>query len=753
MADDELNRPAHHPPGAVIPSLVEGQITFGRYRLKKLLGRGGFGVVWLAHDEDLGMDVAVKFLSELLASDKEAVADLKRETRNSLKLTHSNIMRIYGFVQGDNMAGISMEYVDGDTLSAMKVAREERCFNVQDLAPYLTQVCDALDYAHQKAQVVHRDLKPANLMINARKELKIADFGISRSISDTHTRLTDFTSSSGTPAFMSPQQMMGESPSPSDDVYSLGATLYDLLSGKPPFYTGDIVQQVWRAVPVSIEERRRVLQIEAPPVPYEWEQVIAACLSKEAEGRPPSAGAVAEMLGLKMPTGEHISDYSVTMPTITLTRPGEPPVPDEKARKSAGRIIRDWVLLGAAVLGLVLTGMFARSPEASVEPASLDFGTVALGAGANQSFTVTNTGGRRLTGEVLAACPDFLVVSGAGSYSLKSNESVTVTIRFSPNKVGKSGCAVALGRGLEATHIPVVGIGEGGTGGRGAVVKPPSRDPDGEKSQAPALGSRTEPERKSTGSSSVASTSLPAPATGQPAAMPETAVGPVVPGIRIEPQRLDFGTFVVGAESKPLTFTIMNTGEETVQGRVTMDCADFNFRSGDGEFSLKKGKTREVRIRFKPKSGGPRTCVVDTGVGRVALTGLAQGAEAPVDGSAAASETSATTEEQAQIRAVVQKYEAAQEALDARAFLDLWATGRGPGQRYMEDRFARYRSQEVSVSVGSIRVDGTTASVSLSSRSKIVMADGTAQELSQKGTMRLVKGRDDRWLLHELSLN
>lgn len=756
MADDELNRPAHHPPGAVIPSLVEGQITFGRYRLKKLLGRGGFGVVWLAHDEDLGMDVAVKFLSELLASDKEAVADLKRETRNSLKLTHSNIMRIYGFVQGENMAGISMEYVDGDTLSAMKVAREERCFNVQDLAPYLTQVCDALDYAHQKAQVVHRDLKPANLMINGRKELKIADFGISRSISDTHTRLTDFTSSSGTPAFMSPQQMMGESPSPSDDVYSLGATLYDLLSGKPPFYTGDIVQQVWRAVPVSIEERRRVLQIDALPVPYEWEQVIAACLSKEAEGRPPSAGAVAEMLGLKMPTGEHISDYSVTMPTITLTRPGEPPVPDEKARKSAGRIIRDWLLLGAALIGLVLTGMYARSPEASIEPASLDFGTVAMGAGANQSFTLTNIGGRKLTGEVLAACPDFLVVSGAGSYSLKSNESVTVTVRFSPNKAGKSGCVVALGRGLEAHHIPVVGIGEAtpGTGTRGAIVKPPARDQDADGSSAPALGGRPEPEKKSTATSSMASSSLPAPSGGPPpTGSTEVVAGPVAAGIRIEPERLDFGTFVVGAESKPLTFTIMNTGEETVTGRVTMECADFNFRSGDGEFNLKKGKTKEVRIRFKPKSGGPKACTVDTGVGRVALAGIAQGAESPVDGSAAGSETSATAEEQAQIRAVVQKYEAAQEALDARAFLDLWATGRGPGQRYMEDRFARYRSQEVNVSVGSIRVDGTTANVSLSSRSKIVMADGTAQELSQKGTMRLVRGRDNRWLLHELSLN
>jgi ketosteroid isomerase-like protein len=617
---------------------------------------------------------------------------------------------------------------------------------VQDLAPYLTQICDALDYAHLKAQVVHRDLKPANLMINGRKELKIADFGISRSISDTHTRLTDFTSSSGTPAFMSPQQMMGESPSPSDDVYSLGATLYDLLSGKPPFYTGDIVQQVWRAVPVSIDERRRVLQIEAPAVPYEWEQVIAACLSKEAEGRPPTAGAVAELLGLKMPTGGDLSDYS-SMPTITMTRPGQPGIPDEKARKSAGRVIRDWILLGAAVVGLVLTGMYARPPAASLEPASIDFGTVALGSGANQSFTLTNTGGRKLTGDVLAACPDFLVVSGAGSYSLKSNESVTVTIRFSPNKLGKSGCAVALARGLEAMHIPVVGFGEAATGSRDAA-KPPPRAPAVEKAEVPPPASRTEPEKRS-------SPPAGAPGTGQtPAGTAETSGSAAVAGIRIEPQRLDFGTFVVGSESKPLTFTILNTGEEPVKGEVSKDCPDFNFRSGDGEFTLKKGKTKEVRIRFKPTSGGSKTCIVDTGVGRVSLVGVAQGAEAPVDGPPAPTTASApTTEDQAQIRAVVQKYEAAQEALDARAFLDLWATGRGPGQRYMEDRFARYQSQDVNVSLGTIRVDGTSANVSITSKSRIVLADGTAQELNQKGTMRLVKGRDGRWLLHELKLD
>jgi serine/threonine protein kinase len=605
-SDDEPVSSRAHPSGVIVPSLVEGQLTFDRYRLKKLLGRGGFGVVWLVYDEELQMDVALKFLSELLATDPEAVADLKRETRNSLKLTHTNIMRIYGFVQKGNMAGISMEYVDGDTLSGMKVARPERCLAASDLAPYVTQLCDALDYAHLKAQVVHRDLKPANLMTNSRNELKIADFGISRSISDTHTRMTDFTSSSGTPAFMSPQQMMGESPSAADDVYSMGATLYDLLSGKPPFYTGDIVQQVWRAVPPPIAERRRVLQIEAPPVPPEWEEVIAACLAKEPEHRPPTAGAVAEFLGLKMASTTSVSDYT----PITLHRPVAPP--PAITPKSKARIIRDWTLLGLALAGLLMTFLLARPPVATIEPATLDFGTVLVGDGSNLSFTITNTGGRKLLGNVLAACPDFAVLSGSGEFSLKANESRKVTVRFSPRENGRSSCTVALGGNI-STPLTVTGLGEN------LGKRPPARG-------QPGTGSG--PGTTESGASQGA-------------------------GVRIEPRRLDFLT--------------------------------------RGDLS--------------------------------------------------------------QIRSLMQDYEAALEDLDAKAVTRLWAAGRGPGETALEDSFSRYKSQEVTVSLGDIRMDGPHATAPVTIRGTIRLADGTTRSLSQKGTVRFVRTNDRRWLIHEMRVS
>src|SRR3954470_24275483 len=176
--------------GATIKGFSHGQKIFGRYTLKKILGRGGMGVVWLARDEDLERDVALKFLPEVVAMDREAVRDLKRETRRSLELTHSHIVRIYDFIQDVRTAAISMEYIAGDTMAARKVDHPAGHFETAELEGWLRQLLEALAYAHTKGEVVHRDLKPANLMIDARGDLKIADFGIAASVSDSVSRVS-----------------------------------------------------------------------------------------------------------------------------------------------------------------------------------------------------------------------------------------------------------------------------------------------------------------------------------------------------------------------------------------------------------------------------------------------------------------------------------------------------------------------------------------------------------------------------------
>ena len=274
-----------------------GQKVFGRYTLIRLLGQGGMGVVWLAWDETLELEVALKFLSGAVARDAEAVRDLKRETRRALRLTHPRIVRIYDFVEDAHGAGIAMEYVPGRSLAALKLEQPTGCFEVAALAGWVAQLCDALAYAHAEAQIVHRDLKPANLMLDAKGALKVADFGISATLAETSTRASRQVGNSGTPLYMSPQQMLGERPAATDDIYALGATLYELLTGKPPFYAGNIFVQLQQKVPPSLATRRAELGVAgAAPIPAEWETTIAACLAKEAGDRPASAQAVRDRL-------------------------------------------------------------------------------------------------------------------------------------------------------------------------------------------------------------------------------------------------------------------------------------------------------------------------------------------------------------------------------------------------------------------------------------------------------------------------
>src|SRR5437773_7398124 len=154
--------------GATSREFASGQKVFGRYMLFRMLGRGGMGIVWLARDEELERDVALKFLPDLIIHDAAVLSNLKRETRRCLELTHKNIVRIHDFVHDDRSGCISMEYVDGDTLSSLRCDKERKVFEAAELTDWMSQLCDALDYAH----IIHRDLKPANLMVNQRGELK-----------------------------------------------------------------------------------------------------------------------------------------------------------------------------------------------------------------------------------------------------------------------------------------------------------------------------------------------------------------------------------------------------------------------------------------------------------------------------------------------------------------------------------------------------------------------------------------------------
>jgi TPR repeat protein/formylglycine-generating enzyme required for sulfatase activity len=336
--------------------LAAGRKVFGRYVLEAVLGQGGMGVVWRARDEELGIPVALKFLPEVVARDDPAVDELKEETRNALRLTHPNIVRVHCFEHEGGMAAVSMEYVDGAPLSKLRLAQPGKVFSAEKLAPLVAQACAALGYAHGEAKVVHRDLKPANLLVTPEGRLKVADFGIARSLADTHTRLTGRAAgTSGTLLYMSPQQLLGRKASASDDVYALGATLYELLTGRPPFFTGDIATQVQGVTPPPLAERRSELGFAGEPIPAAWEETVAACLAKDPARRPQTAGEVAARLGLAEAGG-----------TIAGPFPVAGRGPATNARRTRSRMPRVLLLAGLAVLAL---GAVAYSFWPRIRPA------------------------------------------------------------------------------------------------------------------------------------------------------------------------------------------------------------------------------------------------------------------------------------------------------------------------------------------------------------------------------------------------
>jgi tRNA A-37 threonylcarbamoyl transferase component Bud32 len=307
MDDNFPTQRAPHDDGdAATVRAPKKEVVFSRYELQNELGKGGMGVVWLALDRELNSKVALKFLREEMTSEADALKELKGEVIINRDLSHPNIIKTFSFETNGRTSAISMEYVKGVNLHRLKKASEAEAkgygvpapnpagfFEVEDIKQWVWQLCDAMDYAHRQ-KVVHRDIKPANLMLNERSELKVGDFGIGRTVADTVNRVTKNTA--GTPPYMSPQQTMGEKAVPGDDIYSIGATIFDLLTGDPPFFRGAIRDQTLLKTPPTMTARRKELGRVGKPIPADWEKTIAACLAKEAADRPPTARAVREML-------------------------------------------------------------------------------------------------------------------------------------------------------------------------------------------------------------------------------------------------------------------------------------------------------------------------------------------------------------------------------------------------------------------------------------------------------------------------
>jgi eukaryotic-like serine/threonine-protein kinase len=280
-----------------IAPVAPNDIIAGKYRVDRVLGAGGMGVVVAATHLELGQPVALKFLLEALADREELVARFLREARNCVSINSEHVVRVMDVGRLESGAPyMVMEYLQGQDLESELGQR--RTLPVQEAANIALQTCMGLAEAHQR-NLVHRDLKPANLFMTTRSDgervIKILDFGISKSLDSnaSDSNLTRTNQSMGTPYYMSPEQIRAAPDiDVRTDIWSLGAILYELLAGTPPFRAESasaVCAQVLEASPQPLERLRQ-------DVPSELWSVVTWCLRKRREERPQSVADLARVL-------------------------------------------------------------------------------------------------------------------------------------------------------------------------------------------------------------------------------------------------------------------------------------------------------------------------------------------------------------------------------------------------------------------------------------------------------------------------
>src|SRR3954452_19227933 len=260
-----------------------GTVFDGRYRVLRKLGTGGMANVYLAEDQELGCNVAIKILDDRHSTDDQFIERFRREAKNAAGLSHPNIVSIYDRGEAEGSYYIAMEFLDGRTLK--ELITEKGPVPIRLAIDYARQILAAVGFAH-KHGIVHRDVKPHNVLVSGEGQLKVTDFGIARYGA---SQMTEVGSIIGTAQYLSPEQARGQQVRPPADLYSLGVVLYEMLTGHVPF-EGD------SAVAIAM---KHVSEIPRPPselnpaIPASLEQVVLRALAKDPALRYASADEMA----------------------------------------------------------------------------------------------------------------------------------------------------------------------------------------------------------------------------------------------------------------------------------------------------------------------------------------------------------------------------------------------------------------------------------------------------------------------------
>jgi eukaryotic-like serine/threonine-protein kinase len=266
---------------------------YGRYRILKELGKGTMGVVYQAHDPQIDRLVALKVLRPDRVTSEAFVARFLKEARAIGRLSHPHIVTIYDAGEDQGTIYIAMEYLEGEPFN--DVLRSGR-LSVPQCVELARQIAETLDYAHRQG-IVHRDIKPSNIILSPDKRVKLTDFGIARIEEAASGQQTQVGEILGTPVYMSPEQVMGQTVDGRSDLFSLGVILYEMIVGRKPF-SGNTIAAIFRSITQDVPESPANAD---PFLPKALSDLIMKSLAKPAGERFQTGAQMAAALAAVLP--------------------------------------------------------------------------------------------------------------------------------------------------------------------------------------------------------------------------------------------------------------------------------------------------------------------------------------------------------------------------------------------------------------------------------------------------------------------